>query len=233
MSDFVDAYAVLGVAPGADQEAVKRAHRALVRRHHPDLAAPEERDAATRRVQDINVAYGLVRDPSARQRYDRVRTMQRARARAAAPARHTSKAVRDADRTAAAQWEALLTVAGRWSARWWRRHRISILGGARRVRRAGTDVLGRILWLVSCGLYLGGGLAVTGAAARLAEVHGPSTTLLGAMVGLVVGHRRGWRRRLRMGGIPPEAAHRLRGYAELAAAGGVIAGGLAVALLLR
>ncbi len=89
------------------------------------------------------------------------------------------------------------------------------------------------MWLVSCAVGLFAGVAVSGAGQRLAEVEGVVSTLLGAGVGLTVGHRRGWRRRLKMGGIPPEAAHRLRGYAELAVALGVIGAGLLLAIALR
>jgi hypothetical protein len=218
---FIDAYAVLGVAPGVGAEELKRAHRALVRRHHPDLVPPAQRPAATRRVQEINVAYGLVRDPSARARYDRVRTVQRARERAAAP-------VRQVDRAAAAQWAALLSSAGRWAGRWWWRHRRRFLHGARRVRRAGVDVMGRILWLVSCAVGSGMGLAAATAAMRLAAVEGVVVPLVGLAVGLTVGHRRGWRRRLRLAGLPPQAAHRLRGWAELIVAAAVIAAAAAL-----
>ncbi|MDX1992883.1 MAG: J domain-containing protein [bacterium] len=52
-------YAVLGLSPGADRVSVKRAYRDLARQHHPDLS--RDRDA-TRRMQQINVAYDTIMD---------------------------------------------------------------------------------------------------------------------------------------------------------------------------
>jgi hypothetical protein len=230
---FVDAYAVLGVPSDASDEALKRAHRALVRTHHPDLAPPERREAATRRVQEINVAYGLVRDPAARARYDRVRTLHLARERAAAPVREGTRAVRHADRSAAAAYARLLRSAGAWGGRWWRRHRVSMLQGARRVRRAGTDLVGRVLWLGTCVLWLVLGVVLASAAQRLAGTGGYLVPILGAVVGVIVGNRRGWRRRLRLAGLPPDAAHRLRGWPEIAVAAAVLAAGTGVESLFR
>lgn len=62
--DTSDPYAVLGVEPSASWEEIVGAHRALARRHHPDrlLDRPAvEREAAERRIRDINVAYGELR----------------------------------------------------------------------------------------------------------------------------------------------------------------------------
>jgi curved DNA-binding protein CbpA len=54
-----DPHAVLGVAPGASVATVKAAWRRLAREHHPDLTAnAAERRAATRRMAEINAAYG-------------------------------------------------------------------------------------------------------------------------------------------------------------------------------
>jgi predicted secreted protein len=212
---FLDAYAVLGVGPGSSAEELKRAHRALVRQHHPDLQPAGERAAATRRVQEINVAYGLVRAPEARARYDRVRIAHLAAERAAAPVRRTARAVREADSAAAGQWEALVAAAGVWAGRWWQRHRFRLARGAGRVRRAGLDLVGRVLWLVSCVLWLLVGLAVATTAQRFAPVDGVVLPLAGAALGVAVGHRRGWRRRLRLAGLPDTAAHRVHGWREL------------------
>lgn len=115
MDDFVDAYAVLGVSPRATQRELKAAHRTLVARHHPDVVPPEDRPAATRRVQDVNVAYGLVRDQSARAEYDRLRHLHTARG---AADRLRSRA-EEAD--LAARWDELATAAGRWAGAWMRR----------------------------------------------------------------------------------------------------------------
>lgn len=117
MDDFVDAYHVLGVAPGATQAQLKAAHRALVRRHHPDLAAPAQRPAATARLRDVNVAYGLVRNPEARASYDHLRRVHGAR-RAADRVRGTVD-----EAALAARWEALSLAAGRWAGAWMHRRR--------------------------------------------------------------------------------------------------------------
>ncbi|MDP8969002.1 MAG: DnaJ domain-containing protein, partial [Actinomycetota bacterium] len=106
MEPFIDAYAVLGVPSDAGQAELKARHRQLVRRHHPDLVPPEQRAEATRRVQDINVAYGLVRDPATRARYDRLRRVAVGRQAAAAAASGASRQVGEADARLAAQWDA-------------------------------------------------------------------------------------------------------------------------------
>jgi hypothetical protein len=189
--DFIDAYAVLGVAPNASQAALKAAHRRLVRTHHPDLHPPEARAAATRRVQEVNVAYGLVRDPRARGAYDRFRAKARRR-----------EAVLGADATAAASWDRLATDAGRWAGRWWRRHRGRVRRSAWRARAAGVDVIGRVRWLAACGLWTFGGLTAAVFAQDFGGVEGPVTLLIGGLGGLWLGNRQGWRARLRTAGAP-------------------------------
>ncbi len=62
-----DAYAILGVSPDSDDEAIAAAYRSLARRHHPDIAGEE----ATRRMSRINAAWDLLRDPAKREAYDR------------------------------------------------------------------------------------------------------------------------------------------------------------------
>ncbi len=194
----IDAYAVLGVGPHASQEQLKAAHRALLRRRHPDLVPPEERKSATRQVQDINVAYGLVRDPVRRSEYDRLRNQPEA-----------------------AAFQAALRSAGRWAGRWWRRNRTPLrrsairmheagVRGGRSARRAGADLLGRILWLTACALGGGAGWLLAAGAQRLTGVDGVLTPLVATLGGLAVGNERGWRLRLRLAGLPtPLLAARL------------------------
>jgi hypothetical protein len=232
MGQFIDAYAVLGVPPRATAEELKRAHRSLVRRHHPDLLPPAARAAATRRIQDINVAYGLVRDPQARAEYDRVRLLHLGRERMTAPGRAAARRVTDADRAGAEHWDALARAAGAWATRWWQRNRGHLRRGALRVRRAGLDVVGRVLWLVSCILWAFLGSVAAAALQRLTDVDGYVAVLVGVLGGVLIGSRRGWRRRLRLVGIDPSAAHRLRGPAELAAGTIVLAAAVGVDALL-
>ena len=117
----VDAYAVLGVARDAPQSKLKAAHRALVRRHHPDLAPPAQQADATRRVQEINVAYGLVRDAGRRAEYDRL----------------TAEPGEALDR--------LVTAAGVWAGRWWARNRRSLRGTDGSLSRRAGRVAGRLV----------------------------------------------------------------------------------------
>lgn len=60
-------YQVLGVDRNASPEEIKRAWRAMVRRHHPDVChAPDAHEVILR----INEAYEMLSDPEARRQYD-------------------------------------------------------------------------------------------------------------------------------------------------------------------
>jgi curved DNA-binding protein CbpA len=61
-----DAYAVLGVDPGCDDETIAAAYRSLARRYHPDIAG----EKATARMMRINAAWDRLRDPKRRADYD-------------------------------------------------------------------------------------------------------------------------------------------------------------------
>lgn len=58
-------YEVLGVAPSASAEEVRGAYVALARALHPDRAHGD-----ARRMQEVNEAWRVLRDPAARQAYD-------------------------------------------------------------------------------------------------------------------------------------------------------------------
>lgn len=61
-----DYYEVLGVAPGAGAEEIRRAYRQLARRYHPDISG-DERGAA---FLEVARAYEVLRDADRRRSYD-------------------------------------------------------------------------------------------------------------------------------------------------------------------
>jgi hypothetical protein len=76
-----DAYAVLGVAPDASQEAIDAAYRARLLFLHPDRVvgrSQRERDTAGAMLADLQTAWALVGDERARARYDAERDAERA-----------------------------------------------------------------------------------------------------------------------------------------------------------
>ena len=64
-----DHYAVLGVPPDADAEAIEAAYRRLSRRYHPQLNPGDARAHAA--FERIRLAYSVLADVGERQRYDR------------------------------------------------------------------------------------------------------------------------------------------------------------------
>jgi DnaJ-class molecular chaperone len=68
--EFTDYYRVLQVRRDAEPEVIERAYKALSLKYHPDVASPSQRKDANRRMQVINEAYGVLRDPVSRRRYD-------------------------------------------------------------------------------------------------------------------------------------------------------------------
>lgn len=67
---YQDHYRTLQVTRDAEPEVIERAYKALSMKHHPDRFPASKRRDATRRMQSINEAYSVLRDPSRRQRYD-------------------------------------------------------------------------------------------------------------------------------------------------------------------
>lgn len=66
----MDHYRRLQVTRDADQAVIERAYKALSLKYHPDLVSAPQRDAATRKMQALNEAYRVLRDPASRRRYD-------------------------------------------------------------------------------------------------------------------------------------------------------------------
>ncbi len=66
----MDHYRTLQVTRDADPVVIERAYKALSMKYHPDRAKSEQRDAATRRMQRLNEAYRILRDPALRRAYD-------------------------------------------------------------------------------------------------------------------------------------------------------------------
>lgn len=62
-------YAILGVAPDATHDDIRRAFRRLARSSHPDASAGSRRDSTEFR--EILDAYRVLSDPSSRSEYDR------------------------------------------------------------------------------------------------------------------------------------------------------------------
>lgn len=69
--EFKDYYAVLGVPPGADEQAIKKAYRKLARQYHPNVNPGDKQ--AEERFKEINEAYEALSDPKRRRKYDQLR----------------------------------------------------------------------------------------------------------------------------------------------------------------
>ncbi len=63
-----DLYKVLGVSKGASDEEIKKAHRKLVRKYHPDRNPDDA--AAEEKFKQVQGAYDTLSDPETRKQYD-------------------------------------------------------------------------------------------------------------------------------------------------------------------
>ncbi len=61
-------YQILGVHPTADEEEIKQAYRRLAKEFHPDLNPGDHHSAE--RFREINLAFGILRDPKKRATFD-------------------------------------------------------------------------------------------------------------------------------------------------------------------
>ena len=67
--EYKDYYKIMGLKRDASQEDIKRAHRKLARKYHPDIS--KEPDAEARFV-EAGEAYEVLKDPEKRAAYDRL-----------------------------------------------------------------------------------------------------------------------------------------------------------------
>jgi curved DNA-binding protein len=70
--EFKDYYQILGVAPDADEKAIRQAFRKLARQYHPDVNPGDK--AAEEQFKAINEANQVLSDPEQRKKYDALRT---------------------------------------------------------------------------------------------------------------------------------------------------------------
>ncbi|MCL6690912.1 curved DNA-binding protein [Pseudomonas sp. R3.Fl] len=71
--DFKDYYAALGVAPDADEKAIKTAYRKLARKYHPDVSKEADAEA---HFKEVSEAYEVLKSPEKRAEYDQLRQYQ-------------------------------------------------------------------------------------------------------------------------------------------------------------
>lgn len=67
--EFKDYYQIMGVARDATQDDIKRAHRKLARKYHPDVS--KEKNAEVR-FKELGEAYEVLKDPEKRAAYDQL-----------------------------------------------------------------------------------------------------------------------------------------------------------------
>lgn len=72
-----DPYQVLGVSPNADEDTIRQAYRRLAKKYHPDLNPGDA--AAAQKMNEINEAYDLIKNPQA---YQQQRAQQQAQQQA-------------------------------------------------------------------------------------------------------------------------------------------------------
>ena len=68
MADKRDYYEVLGVSKSASDDEIKKAHRKLAKKYHPDLN--KDNPEAAEKFKELNEAYEVLSDKTKRQKYD-------------------------------------------------------------------------------------------------------------------------------------------------------------------
>ena len=67
--EYKDYYKIMGLKRDATQDEVKRAHRKLARKYHPDVSKEADAEA---RFKEVGEAYEVLKDPEKRAAYDRL-----------------------------------------------------------------------------------------------------------------------------------------------------------------
>ena len=60
-------YEILGIERSATVEQIRKAHRKLAKKYHPDI---NKEAGAEQKFKDVNEAYEVLKDPDKRQKYD-------------------------------------------------------------------------------------------------------------------------------------------------------------------
>jgi curved DNA-binding protein len=67
--EYKDYYKIMGLKRDASQEGIKRAHRKLARKYHPDISKEPDAEA---KFKEAGEAYEVLKDPQKRAAYDRI-----------------------------------------------------------------------------------------------------------------------------------------------------------------